>query len=95
MRGDTTIGADVWIGSEAWIMPGVTIGPGAIIGARVGSDPRRRTPTPLLPETPRASCASASTTPPSRRCSTSPGGSGPPRSITAISAPSAAPISPR
>jgi virginiamycin A acetyltransferase len=34
IRGDTTVGNDVWIGMEAVIMPGVTIGDGAIIGAK-------------------------------------------------------------
>ncbi|NBN79168.1 chloramphenicol acetyltransferase [Microvirga tunisiensis] len=40
LRGDTTVGHDVWIGRDAMILPGVTIGHGAIIGARavVGRD---------------------------------------------------------
>ncbi|MEI2386236.1 CatB-related O-acetyltransferase [Breoghania sp. JC706] len=40
LRGDTTIGNDVWIGREATIMPGITIGDGAIVGTRavVASD---------------------------------------------------------
>ena len=33
LKGDTTIGPDVWIGDSATIMPGVTIGAGAIIAA--------------------------------------------------------------
>lgn len=33
LKGDTTIGNDVWIGQNATIMPGVTVGDGAIIGA--------------------------------------------------------------
>ena len=33
MRGDTTVGHDVWIGHGAVILPGVTIGNGAIIAA--------------------------------------------------------------
>ena len=34
VKGDITIGNDVWIGYEAAILEGVTIGDGAIIGAR-------------------------------------------------------------
>ncbi|MDO5749333.1 MAG: CatB-related O-acetyltransferase [Planctomycetia bacterium] len=34
VKGDITIGNDVWIGYEAAILAGVTIGDGAIIGAR-------------------------------------------------------------
>lgn len=34
VRGDTTVGNDVWIGMEAVIMPGVTIGDGAVVAAR-------------------------------------------------------------
>lgn len=34
LRGDTTVGHDVWIGMEATIMPGVTIGHGAIVAAK-------------------------------------------------------------
>lgn len=34
MRGDTTVGHDVWIGMKSVIMPGVTVGHGAVIGAR-------------------------------------------------------------
>ena len=33
VKGDITIGNDVWIGYEAAILAGVTIGDGAIIGA--------------------------------------------------------------
>jgi virginiamycin A acetyltransferase len=33
MRGDTTVGNDVWIGMQATILPGVTIGDGAIVAA--------------------------------------------------------------
>lgn len=33
MKGDTTVGHDVWIGYGAVIMPGVTVGNGAIIAA--------------------------------------------------------------
>ena len=33
LRGDTTIGNDVWIGRDATILPGVAVGDGAIIGA--------------------------------------------------------------
>ncbi len=40
LKGDTTVGNDVWIGQNATILAGVTIGNGAIIGANsvVGSD---------------------------------------------------------
>ena len=40
IKGDTTIGNDVWIGQNATVLPGVHIGDGAIIGANsvVGSD---------------------------------------------------------
>ncbi|WP_349359397.1 CatB-related O-acetyltransferase [Stappia sp.] len=40
LRGDTTVGNDVWIGRNATFLPGVTIGDGAIVGAHavVGSD---------------------------------------------------------
>jgi virginiamycin A acetyltransferase len=34
LKGDTTIGNDVWIGQHATIMPGITIGDGAIIAAQ-------------------------------------------------------------
>ena len=34
LRGDTTVGHDVWIGTDALILPGARIGSGAIIGAR-------------------------------------------------------------
>ncbi len=34
LRGDTTIGNDVWIGMEAVVLPGLKIGDGAIVGAR-------------------------------------------------------------
>jgi acetyltransferase-like isoleucine patch superfamily enzyme len=34
MRGDLTIGNDVWIGTDALIFAGTTIGNGAVIGAR-------------------------------------------------------------
>lgn len=40
LKGDTTVGNDVWIGQNATILPGVHIGDGAIIGLNsvVGSD---------------------------------------------------------
>ncbi len=40
LKGDTTVGNDVWIGQNATILAGVTIGDGAIIGTNsvVGSD---------------------------------------------------------
>jgi virginiamycin A acetyltransferase len=40
LKGDTTIGNDVWIGENSTILAGVTIGDGAIIGTRsvVASD---------------------------------------------------------
>lgn len=34
LKGDTTIGNDVWLGAESLIMPGIHIGDGAIIAAR-------------------------------------------------------------
>ncbi len=34
MRGDTTVGNDVWIGMQATILPGVRIGDGAIVAAK-------------------------------------------------------------
>lgn len=34
LRGDTTIGNDVWIGMRVTILPGVTIGDGAIVAAQ-------------------------------------------------------------
>ncbi len=33
VKGNTTVGNDVWIGQNTTVMPGVTIGDGAIIGA--------------------------------------------------------------
>ena len=33
MKGDTTVGNDVWIGYGALIMPGISIGNGAIVAA--------------------------------------------------------------
>jgi virginiamycin A acetyltransferase len=41
MRGDTTVGHDVWIGHGAVILPGVTIGNGAI-GIGISSGAGRR-----------------------------------------------------
>ena len=40
LKGDTTVGHDVWIGHEATVMPGVTIGSGAVVAAKsvVASD---------------------------------------------------------
>lgn len=40
VKGDTTVGNDVWIGENATILPGVTLGDGAIIAANsvVGND---------------------------------------------------------
>lgn len=35
LRGNITVGNDVWIGQEAMILSGVSIGDGAVIGARV------------------------------------------------------------
>jgi chloramphenicol O-acetyltransferase type B len=34
LKGDTSIGNDVWIGAESMIMPGLKIADGAVIGAR-------------------------------------------------------------
>lgn len=34
LKGDTTVGHDVWFGYESTIMPGVTIGHGAIVAAK-------------------------------------------------------------
>jgi virginiamycin A acetyltransferase len=33
LRGDTTVGNDVWIGTNATVLPGITIGDGAIVAA--------------------------------------------------------------
>lgn len=34
LKGDTTVGHDVWFGYESTVMPGVTIGHGAIVAAK-------------------------------------------------------------